>query len=175
MLLNRTPAISLPAADAELLKRQFKRSYNGKYGRIYTDDKNGILLCQVVYPYIPIADFRAMFERMTALARKRKFNRFIFDKRALKSFDQPSMEWYFTEWKAEMLTLGVQTHRKILPGEKWFEHAVIAGRADIRKRYPTAVAFSLDIQYCDNIVDSVNSPAVQAPATLDYIAERLNA
>lgn len=175
MLLNRTPAITLPAPDADLLKRQFKRSYNGKYGRIYTDDKNGVLLCQVVHPYIPIADFRSLFERMTSLARKRKFNRFIFDKRALKSFDQPSMEWYFTEWKAEMLTLGVKTHRKILPPEKWFEHAVIAGRADIRKKHPNAVAFGLDIQYCDSIVEAVTKPAAPAPPTLDYIETRLNA
>jgi len=145
--------------DNLILKQKFKRSYSGKYGRIYYAEKEQILLCELMQPYVPIAEFRQLFERMTKLASKKRFTKFIFDKRALKSFDQPSMEWYFTNWKAVMHKLGVVTHRKILPQERWFAQAVIAGRADILKRHPNSIAFSLDIQYCDDIEDSIKKPA----------------
>lgn len=155
--------------DTELLKTHFKRSYSGKYGKIYYAEKEQILLCQLTQPYVPIVEFRQLFEKMTKLATKKRFNKFIFDKRALKSFDQPSMEWYFTTWKEVMYKLGVATHRKILPQERWFAQAVIAGRADILKKHPGSIAFTLDIQYCDDFADAMTKLPRLPISTEEYL------
>lgn len=156
-------------SEKQVLQTRFKKSYSGKYGAVYYSEPEQVLICVLKYNYVPIAEFRKLFERMTSLAKKKRFSKFIFDKRALTSFDQPSMEWYFTVWKVEMYKYGVTMHRKILPPQNWFAQAVIAGRADILKKHPESVAFKLDIQYCTDIVDALAKPAKPAPTVAEYL------
>lgn len=156
--------------ELDLLKRRFKRAFGTRYGKVYYSEQERVLLCIVTQPYIPIANFRRMFERMAKLVRRKNLTKFIFDKRALKSFDQPSMEWYFTTWKEEMYAIGLRTHRKILPPENWFAQAVIAGRADILKKYPENVAFRLDIQYCSDLRDALEKPERPPHSKEEYLS-----
>jgi hypothetical protein len=148
-MFNSTTAVAggLTTEEKAYLSKHFKRHYNGKFGKIWFNSKTGALVCQLTQPYVPIEEFKSIFVRMAALVKKEKLTRFVFDKRLLKSFHQPSMEWYFVVWKAQMAELGLRTHRKMLPPEPWFEQAVIAGKADILAKHPTSVSHTLDIQY----------------------------
>lgn len=58
-------------------------------------EKAGI--CTVNAAYMPMAEFQALFEIAGELVRKEGLTKFIFDKRKLIAFHQPSMDgitWY---------------------------------------------------------------------------------
>ena len=105
--------------------------------------------------YIPIDEFKQIFGAVEGLVRKHSIRRIIFDKTALRVFHQPSMEWYFTDWKASMADLGVVEHVKILPDDEVFRQSVKLGREAINKNYPDAKFHSLWIVYADSIEEAV--------------------
>lgn len=148
-----TPTVGgLTAEEKAYLAKHFKRHYNGKFGKIWFSPQTRVLVCQLTQPYVPIEEFKTLFNKMAALVKKEKLTRFVFDKRLLKSFHQPSMEWYFVVWKEAMANLGLRTHRKILPPEEWFKQAVMAGKAEIAARHPNSISLQLDIQYRDGLI-----------------------
>lgn len=135
---------------------QFSEQFSGRFASVYGDAGSGTLICQLHLSYIPIEDFKALFGVCSGLIRETPVSKFIFDKRNLRAFHQPSMEWYFVHWKQEMYHAhGLKVHRKILPYEAWFKTCVEAGRHEIAKKYPDTIIDQLDIRYASCIEEAL--------------------
>ncbi|MHA7128904.1 hypothetical protein [Algoriphagus namhaensis] len=126
-----------------------------KSAQVYVSRELKIVICKLKLDYIPIEEFKAVFHEIATVVKEGDFEKFIFDKRALRAFHQPTMEWYFIHWKKEMLQYGIKTHRKILPAEKWFEKMVQIAKAQILENYPDNIINQLDIQYCQSIEEAI--------------------
>ena len=124
---------------------------------IYRDYRNGFIICESCSEYAPIDDFKETFESMVPVILEHGIGKFIFDKRAMRAFQQPTMEWYFVIWKRKLLEIGLNTHRKILPEEAWFQKCVEAGRATILAENPDFRIDLLDIKYFDSISDCIRN------------------
>ncbi len=105
--------------------------------------------------YIPMDQFKEIFNFIGELVKKEKITKLIFDKRKLSVFHQPSMEWYFVEWKEKMFDLGLKTHRKILPNDEVFKQSVKIGREKINKTYPNGKFNQMDIVYSESIEQAI--------------------
>ena len=133
----------------------FDLALDHKYARVWSNPARKILICELLSDYVPIEDFKEVFTEIGELVKAGDFTKFIFDKRALRAFHQPTMESYFIHCQNEMLGYGVKTHRKILPAEKWFEKMVQIAKAQILTQYPDNIIDQLDIAYCDTIEEAV--------------------
>jgi len=133
----------------------FDLSFEERYSKVFANYDEGIVICELLTDYVPIEDFKKTFEKISEIIKMGNFEKFIFDKRALRAFHQPSMEWYFLVWKKEMLQYGVSKHRKILPEEKWFEKMVMIAKEQIMKNNPDNIIKKLDIKYCDSIEEAI--------------------
>lgn len=133
----------------------FKLMYDVRDARVYADHKKGMIICELLTEYIPIEDFKEIFREISIIVENGKFEKFIFDKRSLRAFHQPTMEWYFLHWKNKMLEFGLSKHRKILPHEKWFEKMVMIAKDQIIKNNPDNIIHLLDIKYCDSIEEAI--------------------
>lgn len=133
----------------------FEVALEQRYVRVWTNIDKKIIICELLADYVPIEDFKIAFGHIGEIVRTGVFEKFIFDKRALRAFHQPTMEWYFIYWKKEMLEYGVKTHRKILPSEKWFEKMVQIAKNQILQTYPDNIIDQLDIKYCDTIDEAI--------------------
>lgn len=132
--------------------------FESEYANVHLIEGKGILICEALKEYMPIENFKYVFLSMNPLVKKHGVWKFIFDKRKLRAFHQPSMEWYFIEWKKQMLDIGLKVHRKLLPeGLTWFEQAVKAGRTKIQKDFPENVIDQLDIQYRTSLEEAIVS------------------
>ena len=129
----------------------FEVAFEQRYTRVWFNRSRKTIICELLTDYVPIEDFKEAFLEIGELVKTGGFEKFIFDKRALRAFHQPTMEWYFIHWKKEMLGYGVKTHRKILPEEKWFEKMVQIAKAQILTQYPDNIIDQLDIAYCDTL------------------------
>ena len=107
--------------------------------------------------YITIEEFKEVFNYIGSLVKASKISKLIFDKRQLGVFHQPSMEWYFVEWKETMFSLGLKTHRKILPDNQVFIQSVKIGREKIAKNYPNGKFNQMDIAYATNMDDAIKN------------------
>ncbi len=126
------------------------------YGIVFALPEQHILICELFNEYTPIEEFKEIFRATVPIIEKLQTTKFIFDKQNLRVFHQPSMEWYFIEWKKEIYAKGLSAHRKILPqSEPAFALAVEAGRAKILKEFPDTIIDKLDIQYSTNIADAI--------------------
>jgi hypothetical protein len=106
--------------------------------------------------YIPIEEFKEIFNSIEILVKSKNITKLIFDKRKLTVFHQPSMEWYFVDWKEKMFDLGLRTHRKILPNDEIFKQSVRIGREKIKATHPNGKFTLMDIQYAESIEDAIN-------------------
>jgi hypothetical protein len=129
----------------------FEVAFEQRYARVWFNRSRKTIICELLTDYVPIEDFKEAFLEIGELVKTGGFEKFIFDKRALRAFHQPTMEWYFIHWKKEMLGYGLKTHRKILPEEKWFEKMVQIAKAQILNQYPDNIIDQLDIAYCDTL------------------------
>ena len=136
---------------------EFKVAFEQRYARVWFNPVRKIIICELLTDYVPIEDFKEVFTEIGEIIKSGDFTKFIFDKRALRAFHQPTMEWYFIHWKKEMLGYGVKTHRKILPAEKWFEKMVQIAKAQILTQYPDNIIDQLDIAYCDTLEAAILS------------------
>lgn len=105
--------------------------------------------------YIPIDEFKQLFNEVGKHVKEKGFKKLIFDKRNLQIFHQPSMEWYFVDWKEEMYDFGLTQHRKILPKDPVFRECVKLGREKINQKYPNAKFHEMDIKYSINLSDAL--------------------
>ncbi len=105
--------------------------------------------------YIPLEQFKEIFNFIGELTVTKKLTKLIFDKRKLSVFHQPSMEWYFVEWKEKMFDAGLKVHRKILPKDEVFRQSVRIGREKINKTYPEKKFHQMDIRYAESVEESL--------------------
>ena len=125
--------------------------------RVYRVEGNPeSLVIEATSTYIPIEQFKTLFLSMENLVRDKGVKKIIFDKRALRVFHQPSMEWYFVEWKEKMAAIGVTEHVKILPDDEVFCQSVLLGRQAIDREYPNAEYHKLSIKYADSIQEALD-------------------
>ncbi|WP_291780663.1 hypothetical protein [Cecembia sp.] len=136
-------------------ENNFQLKFETRYAKVYANTDRGMVICELLSDYIPIEDFKETFKNISSIVESGKYEKFIFDKRSLRAFHQPSMEWYFLNWKNKMLELGLQKHRKILPEEKWFEKMVMIAKEQILKNNPDNIIHLLDIRYCNSIEEAI--------------------
>jgi len=115
----------------------------------------GVLVLAATKNYIPIEEFKEIFAYIGGLVKKQSFTKLVFDKRALTVFHQPSMEWYFIEWKEEMFGYGLTTHRKLLPEDTIFRESVKIGRSTINRKFPEGKYHQMDIQYFESLDEAI--------------------
>lgn len=133
----------------------FVVAFEQRYVRVWVNTEKQTIICELLSDYVPIEDFKIAFGEIGQIVKSGDFEKFIFDKRSLRAFHQPTMEWYFIFWKKEMLQYGLKTHRKILPSEKWFEKMVHIAKEQILQSYPDHIIDQLDIKYCDSIEEAI--------------------
>jgi hypothetical protein len=141
----------------ELLDIDFTEHYINSYARAIYNKELKIGICEALDQYIPVDQFMEVFAQCSDMIKRKELKHFIFDKRNLRSFHQPSMEWYFIEWKHDMLDLGLKDHYKILPNENWFKKCVEAGRAQIEEDYPDNRLDELSITYVESIQEAITT------------------
>ena len=139
-----------PLADYQVVE-----VFETRFAKVYSLEGEKIVLCELKTEYVPIAHFQDTFHRISELVKSGLNEKFIFDKRALRAFHQPSMEWYSVEWKRDMLEHGLRKHRKILPAEAWFRKSVMIAKDQIYQRYPDNILDQLDIKYCDTLEEAI--------------------
>lgn len=135
--------------------KDFEVAFEERYTRVFVNTSRKTIICELLADYVPIEDFKEAFLQIGEIVKSGDFEKFIFDKRSLRAFHQPTMEWYFIHWKKDMLDYGIKTHRKILPAEKWFEKMVQIAKDQILVTYPDNIINQLDIRYCDSIEEAI--------------------
>lgn len=133
----------------------FVEAYESRFARVYYLEEPKIVIGEMKAEYVPIDHFKDTFLHLGELVKAGNNAKFIFDKRALRAFHQPSMEWYYVVWKRDMLAHGLRVHRKILPAEPWFQKSVMIAKEEIHRQYPDNVIDQLDIQYCDTLEEAI--------------------
>ncbi len=134
---------------------RFSDAFDTRFAKVYSLEAEKIVICELKAEYVPITHFKDTFLKISDLVRLGHNEKFIFDKRALRAFHQPSMEWYYLVWKRDMLDYGLRKHRKILPNEAWFQKSVMIAKEQIHNEYPDNVIGQLDIRYCDTIEEAI--------------------
>lgn len=136
--------------DSLVVKKRFKHA-----DVCLVDGNPGIAVVQATASYIPLEPFKEIFRYVGELTIEQKISKLIFDKRQLSVFHQPSMEWYFVEWKEQMFDAGLVIHRKILPQDDVFRQSVRLGREKIAAAYPTRKFQQMDIRYAETMEDAI--------------------
>lgn len=124
----------------------------------YAADKQAALIVTHA-EYIPMEAFRELFENVTSLLQQKPVQKLVFDKRSMKVFHQPSMEWYYNTWKTKMLTsFGLRNHHKLLPNDALFRKSVEIGRTKILKQAAEGSALTqLNIRYFEELEEALNA------------------
>ncbi len=128
-----------------------------KHAKVSYVEGKPVAIVEAISSYIPIDEFKKIFESIGKLVTEKNIKKLVFDKRQLTVFHQPSMEWYFTEWKEEMFYKGLKTHRKLLPDNKVFKQSVKIGREKIKEGNPTLKFNEMDIQYKNTLQEAIDS------------------
>ncbi|PZR30340.1 MAG: hypothetical protein DI538_22840 [Azospira oryzae] len=113
------------------------------------------LLVTATATYIPIDQFKTIFNEITSWVKEHGIRKLIFDKRQLTVFHQPSMEWYFVEWKEQLFDLGLTRHVKILPSDEVFRQSVKIGRNKINEAFPNGRFHKMEILYAESVEQAV--------------------
>lgn len=135
----------------------FSQIFVNEYAAGYMNEEKGIIACVAAADYIPINKFKELFEMMSEEVKAGSYQKFVFDKSALRTFHQPSMKWYFTEWKTEMLPLGLTKHYKVLPKLDYFRKSVEAARKPLLAKYPKDILDKIRIDYFETLEEAVNA------------------
>lgn len=135
----------------------FEQIFATEYAAGYADEKSGTLLLVANNDYIPIKNFKQLFQMLGDEIEENggTYTKLIFDKTALRTFHQPSMKWYFQEWKTEMLKHGLNKHVKILPKLGYFIKAVEAARKPLLAKYPQDILSQLSIDYAEDLEKAI--------------------
>lgn len=137
----------------------FEKIFTSEEGSGYVNREAKAIALVAEADYISIKKFKQLFEMLADEIESEQdtYEKFIFDKSALRTFHQPSMKWYFTEWKTAMLPYGLKKHYKILPALDYFKKAVEAARKPLLKQYPKEVFEQLTISYFDSVKEALDS------------------
>lgn len=156
----------MKAFNNETIAQNFKCFHTTGSTELSFNEKLSIGVCEVTAPYIPMVEFMDTFNTATRMFKEHDLRHFIFDKRSLRTFHQPSMEWYFVEWKPVVRDMGMADHYKILPDEPWFHRCVEAGRSDILNNYPESMLDGISIVYVDSLEEAIDTIASKAKKVL---------
>ena len=126
-----------------------------KHADILKVEGQPTLIIEATDGYIPFDNFKEIFEEAGKHVKQHSVEKLIFDKRKMTTFHQPSMEWYYTQWKEKMVSHGLTKHRKILPNDSLFRHSVEVGREKIYSSNPGAKFTKLDLQYAESIEEAL--------------------
>jgi len=138
--------------DTLILQREYK------HANIYfVTGFPGVAVVEATASYIPLERFKEIFNYIGELATASSIHKLIFDKRKLSVFHQPSMEWYFVEWKEKMFDAGLTVHRKILPNDEIFRQSVRIGRNKIANGYPDRKFNKMDIKYAESVEEALEN------------------
>jgi len=146
-------------------QNEFIVIFKDKYTTLTYYEKLTLAICQVDAEYIPINDFKKTFEFISKFIETSKIFYFVFDKSNLRTFHQPSMEWYFAIWKPSLRAKGLVNHYKILPNLEWFAKAVEAGKHEILQKYGKDILSGINITY----ISSINEVIEQIEMNNKYV------
>ena len=133
-----------------------KKLLENKFASVEIVPEHKALIVTTHTEFIPERDFKALFLDTEKLIAELSPAKLVFDKRSLKVFHQPSMEWYHFDWKLKVKDkYGLTVYRKILPQDSLFRNSVKIGREKIFKNEPKLQ--QLDITYCESIEEALNS------------------
>jgi len=136
---------------------EFTLENKGSFSSLYINQKLKMAICFAEEEYIPIDSFKEMFLHISVLIEKIEIKHLIFDKQKLRTFHQPSMEWYFAVWKPSMKSKGLTSHYKILPKLIWFEKAVEAGKYEIFQKFSKEILNGITIMYVNSIDEAIEN------------------
>lgn len=136
---------------------KFTLENRGKFSSVFFNEELKMAICFAEEEYIPIDNFKEMFLHLSAMIEKVEIKHLLFDKQKLRTFHQPSMEWYFAVWKPTMKEKGLTSHFKILPKLDWFEKAVEAGKYEIFHKYSHEILNGITISYVSTIEEAIES------------------
>lgn len=134
----------------ELVRASLTPFFENSSIRLFYSEERKLGVAEALSPYMPMNDFMQAFKRATEMVKEHDLKYFVFDKRSLRAFHQPSMEWYFVHWKPQVRELGLTTHYKILPEEEWFRKCVEAGRKDISDQYGEELLEGIEVHYAES-------------------------
>jgi hypothetical protein len=135
----------------------FTQIFVNEYAEGYVHEEKGIIACVITADYIPISKFKELFEMMSEEIKVGTFEKFVFDKSALRTFHQPSMKWYFTEWKTAMIPFGLKKHFKVLPKLEYFRKSVEAARKPLLAKYPKEILDVIRIEYFETVEEAIDA------------------
>ncbi|MFT6882955.1 MAG: hypothetical protein ACI83W_000125 [Marinoscillum sp.] len=135
----------------------FSEIFINQYATGYANEGKKTIACVITKDYIPISKFKELFEMLSFEILEGDFDKFVFDKTQLRTFHQPSMKWYFTEWKTEMFKHGLYKHFKVLPELDYFRKAVEAARKPLLAQYPKEMLAKLRIEYFETVKEAVEA------------------
>lgn len=135
----------------KILDFEFYLLHQNTYASLYYNEALKLAICKADQEYIPIAHFKSVFLFISDTIKKQPIKHLVFDKRNLRTFHQPSMEWYFAVWKPEIKKEGLTQHYKILPAESWFAKSVQAGKHEIFQKYGKDIIEGITITYVNTL------------------------
>jgi len=138
-------------------KLGFTEIFVNEFATGYIHETDKIIACVLTADYVPITRFKQIFEMLADEIKSGDYNKFVFDKSHLRTFHQPSMKWYFTEWKTEMINYGLNRHFKVLPKLDYFRKAVEAARKPLLAKYPKETLDKIRIEYFESVEDAVSA------------------
>lgn len=150
--INPTMTVASPITNFSLVENNQLAEI--RYNR---ESKTAIIITKA--GYLPMDKFREIFNTLTTLLEKQAVTKLIFDKRSLTVFHQPSMEWYYKEWKTVMLQKhGLRNHYKLLPQDSMFRKSVEIGRGKILTDLPeNSPLRQLNIRYFETIEEALEA------------------
>lgn len=137
---------------------EFTLKSKSAFASLYFNKELKLAICVAETEYIPIDNFKETFIYISEMIKNTEINHLIFDKQKLRTFHQPSMEWYFAVWKPTVKIKGLVNHYKILPKLDWFEKAVEAGKYEIFQKFSKEILNGITITYVnsvDNAIDDI--------------------
>lgn len=141
---------------------EFTLENKGSFSSLYFNEQLKMAICFADEEYIPIDSFKEMFLHLSVMIEKTEIKHLVFDKQKLRTFHQPSMEWYFAVWKPSMKHKGLTSHYKILPKLIWFEKAVEAGKYEIFQKFSKEILNGITIMYVNSINEAIENSLLNA-------------
>lgn len=136
---------------------EFNLENKGPFSSLFFNKQLKMAICIADEEYIPIDNFKEMFLHLSAMIETIEIKYLIFDKQKLRTFHQPSMEWYFAVWKPIIKSKGLTNHFKILPKLDWFEKAVEAGKYEILQKFSKDILNGITISYVKTVEEAIDS------------------
>ncbi len=135
----------------------FTLENKSQFSSLYFNEQLKMVICFADQEYIPIDNFKEMFLHISVMIEKVEIRHLIFDKQKLRTFHQPSMEWYFAVWKPAIKSKGLINHYKILPKLDWFEKAVEAGKYEIFQKFSREILSGITITYVNSVEEAIET------------------